>query len=361
MTGACPCCIRRCWLLGELSGRLDLCARDPVRVWNLLKLSDGDLIEAIGGRRRRELQTAYAGLEPGTIDAGTNVQSMCRHCHTYPQALRESPLAPHALSLRGGVQRLDGMLEQAVVAIVGTRRASDHGMEIARNLARGLAASGVTVAGALAEGIAVAAHRGALEARGATFTVMAGGLERCSPAWCEVLYRRLHTHGCAISEMPWSLRARRWGALACARTLALLASMVIVVEAEERPSDLACAHIAQALGKPLAAVPGRVSSPSSRGTNSLLMNGASLIRGPQDALDLLYGVGTRKLTEPLVKLETRLTAVIEQVSAGADTVAKLTAHGIESGDAACALTELELQGLLVRGDAGRYIPTMSIH
>jgi DNA processing protein len=356
MIGACPCCIRRRWLLGELSGRLDLCARDPMRLWSLLELSNRDLIEAIGGRRRPELRAAYAGLEPGTIDAGADVETICRHCHTYPRALRESPLAPHALSVRGGIQRLDGMLNQTVVAIVGTRRASDHGMETARNLARGLAASGVTVASGLAEGIAVAAHSGALEARGATFTVMAGGLERCSPTWCEALYHGVSAHGCAISEMPASLPARYWGVLARAHTLALLARMVIVVEARERPSELACARIADALGKPLAAVPGPVSSPVSRGTNRLLMQGASLVRGPQDALDLLYGLGTRKAPESLVELEPRLATVIERVSAGEDTLAKLTARGAALDDVALALTELELRGLLLRGDGGRYVP-----
>jgi len=86
MTSACPCCTKRRWLLGELSGRLDLCARDPVRLWSLLELSDGDLIEAIGGRRRPELRAAYAELEPGTIDVGGNVEIICRHCHTYPLA-----------------------------------------------------------------------------------------------------------------------------------------------------------------------------------------------------------------------------------------------------------------------------------
>jgi DNA processing protein len=359
MSGACANCARRRWLLGQLSGQLDLRARDPTRFWSLLELSDAELIEAIGGRRREELRAAHERPEWAKIDHGEDQQTICRHHRAYPRALYRNPLAPHALSVRGGIGRLDRMLQGTVVAIVGTRRASDYGMESARNLARGLAASGIVVAGGLAEGIAAAAHSGALEAHGATLTTMASGLNRCSPAWCRALYSHITRSGCAISEAPSSLPLRYWGVLGQARTLALLAHMVIVVEAAQRPSELACARVAEALGKPVAAVPGRVSSPASRGTNSLLMSGARLVRGPRDALDLLYGLDTHELPECSIEIEPRLTAVIELVGDGEDTVAKLTARGIESGEAALALTELELRGLLLRGDGGRYVPTLS--
>lgn len=357
MSCACASCARRRWLLGQLSGRLDLCARDPTRFWSLLELSDVELIQAIGGRRREELRAAYERAESASVDHGEDQETICPHHRAYPRALYGSPLAPHALAVRGGVNRLEGMLKETVVAIVGTRRASDYGMESARGLARGMAAAGVVVAGGLSEGIAAAAHSGALEAHGATLTVMASGLDRCTPAWCRALYSRITSSGCAISEAPSSLPLRYWGVLGQARTLALLAHMVVVVEATQRPSELACARVAKALGKPVAAVPGRVSSPASSGTNSLLMSGARLVRGPQDALDLLYGLNTREDPKLSIEIEPRLAAVIERVGDGENTVAKLTAHGIESGEAALALTELELRGLLVRGDGGRYVPT----
>jgi DNA protecting protein DprA len=351
----CSKCARRQWLLGVLSTRLDFCARDPVRFWRLLELSDVDLIDAIGGRRRAALHAAWGQWEPRDIDSREDMESICPHHPAYPSRLCESMLAPHALSVDGGLIRFADISEEAVVAIVGTRRASDYGMEIARELAHGLAASGVTVASGLSEGIAVAAHSGALEAAGMTFTVMAGGLDRCYPAWCRSLYRRVIANGCAISEAPRDLPSRSWSVMARARTLALLAELVIVVEAEERPWELACADIAQELGKPVAAVPGRLNSPASRGSNSLLMRGAQLIRGPQDALDLLYGIGARRVPEPMVKIEPQLQRVLERVGSGGDTLAKLTARGSESDSIAQALVELELRGLLLRGDGGRYV------
>lgn len=355
VNGCCPHCARRRWLLGTLSTRLDFCARDATRFWRLLELADVDLIDAIGGRRRTALHAAYAQWEPEELDSRAEVESVCRHNHTYPLSLRDNLLAPHALSVHGGLGRFTNVLDQGVVAIVGTRRATDYGMETARDLARGLAASGVTVASGLSEGIAVAVHSGALEARGATFSVMAGGLDRCSPAWCRALYRHVIAGGCAISEAPVALPSRFWGVLARARTLALLAQLVIVVEAEERPWELACAHVAQAFGRPVAAVPGRLSSPASRGANWLLMSGAKLIRGPQDALDLLYGVGTREVPKPVIEIEPQLRSVLDRVGSGEDTLTKLTAHGAESDGITLALIELELRGLLLRGDGGRYV------
>ncbi|MFZ1154270.1 MAG: DNA-processing protein DprA [Solirubrobacteraceae bacterium] len=357
MSGACPQCERRSWLLEQLSVGLDFRARELSRFWSLLELPDAKLIDAIGGRRRAELQTAYAQWEPKQARAGTEIQMICQHHGAYPTGLRDRRLAPHMLGVHGGLERLAGTLEERVVAIVGTRKASDYGMETARSLAYSLTASGVTVASGLMEGIASAVHSGALEASGATLTVMAGGLERCSPAHCSSLYRRVISSGCAISETPSSLRALRWGESARARTLALLAHLVIVVEAEEHPLALACAHLARALGRPVAAVPGRVCSPASRGTNSLLMEGARLIRDPQDALDLLYGVGMRRAPKPSIELEPQLQKVLEEVGEGKDTVAKLTTRGAKPTNVALALTELELQGLLLRGDGGRYVPS----
>ena len=90
------------------------------------------------------------------------VQALSRRCPDYPPALKQSPAAPRTLYVAGGRERLARLLAEPVVAIVGSERASDYGMEMARSLARGLAAAGVTVLSAFANGIAAAAHAGAL-------------------------------------------------------------------------------------------------------------------------------------------------------------------------------------------------------
>jgi DNA processing protein len=353
-------------LLGHVGLTLDFKVLDLPRFWRLLELSDDDLIAAVGGRRRDELGEEYGRWQPTRADAGCESHAMCVHQPPYPQSLREHALAPRALTVRGGIDRLGDLLKRDVVAIVGTRRATDYGIETARELARGLAASGVTVASALGEGIASAAHAGALDAGGQTLTVMAVGVEKCSPVWCGGLYNRILEGGCAISELVdrSSPRSRRWWGAACNRTLALLSQLVIVVEAGEHPWELACARVAQMHETPIAAVPGRVSSPASAGSNALLAEGARLVRGPQDALDALYGVGIREVPHQpsegsgrAAELDPRLMEVLEMVGNGYNTAARLASRGHAPGDIAVALIELELQGLLVRGDGGRYLPT----
>jgi DNA processing protein len=362
MSGTCQECARRAWLLAKLGTQLDraIGRHEQSSFWSVLELPDLELIDAVGRQRRTELHTAYAEWRPPPSSrGGQQPQALCRHHAAYPRSLREDPLAPHSLELRGGVECLRGILDEKVVAIVGTRAASDYGMEVARELARGLAACGITIASEIAEGIPSAALAGALEADGAPLAVMRAGVERCTPAWCGPLYRNILEHGCSVAESYPSSRTRRWWQYASARTLALLAELVIVVEAKDQPSDLACANVALSRARHVAAVPGRVSSPGSTGANWLLMNGAQLVRGPQDALDLLYGVGIYEATnQPLgaIDLQPRLARVLELVGAGQDTLAKLAAGDAYSDDVVMALAELELCGLLSRGDGGRYVP-----
>jgi len=296
------------------------------------------------------------------MSASRTVEAVGRDDARYPAALAGCGGAPRVLYVAGGVERLNELLGQGAVAIVGTRQATDYGMETARALARDLTASGVTVLGAMAEGIAAAAHMGALERGGGrTVTVMPAGLDVCRPASRRALYERVRTEGSAVSELPCGAQEHRFGHAARSRIVAGMAGLVIVVEAEDRPGALREARAAQQFGRPVAAVPGRVCSPVSRGPHALLAEGARLVRDAQDALDALCGVGAvtvpaneAQASETL--LDPQLRAVLEEVRAGRDTLGALTAAGADVRDTAVALAELELAGALVRGDGGRYLP-----
>jgi DNA processing protein len=367
---ACENCLRRSWLLALLSASLAYQARDRGRLLELLALGDEDLVHALGGRRRGELRARYAGFTPQDIRWTAGVEAICRHSRGYPRALTGNG-APRMLYVAGEVQRLAALGAPPTVAIVGSRKATDYGMEMARSLARGLAASGVTLAGGLSDGIAVAAQEGALEAGGKTLTVMDGGLDVACPARRRALYERVRTAGCAVAELPCGCDVRYWCYTARERIVVGLAQLTIVVEADENPAELLGARVAKALGQTVAAVPGRVTSPVSRGTNALLRDGAALIRGPGDALELLYrgdaatrtsrSTPRRNTRAPLpAELEPRLRAILERVGAGQDTPSKLTTGSADAGEVLLALSELELIGLLARGDGGRYVPRESL-
>lgn len=356
-TGLAPCldCARRGWLLAKLSGLLEYAGRDPTRLLDLLKLSDEDLVRAVGGARREELLSECAQFDAMQIDVPHGIETICEHDSRYPWA-RGNVDTPRLLHVAGGVERLRRLLSEPVVAIVGTRRPTDYGLEVARGLARGLSVSGVTVVSALAEGIPVAVHEGASEGGGSALTVAPGGVSHCYPASRGDLYRRVIEQGCAISELPNGVSARGWCHLARQRVVVGLAQLVIVVEAGERPAELLPNRLAEAMGRTVAAVPGRVTSPASTGTNAMLARGAHLVRDVQDALDLACGLGTRRAPETGPVIETGLRVVLDQVRAGRDTLAKLEVEGRGGTATLIALAELELIGAIKRTAGGLYVP-----
>jgi DNA processing protein len=364
---ACTECLRRSWLLAELSPILDLNCRADGRLFELLALEDDQLMRALGGRRRVELQRRHAGFRADALPRKPEVTELCVHDGRYPSGLRLAGIAP-LLHLAGGVGRFCELTTRPVVAIVGTRRASDYGRAMADDLARGLSASGVTVAALRDGGIAAAALAGALESGGATLAVAGSGLDVASAVRRRASCAQLRRGGCVTSELPCGVDGRRWGAASAERLLAALAAVTLVVEAHENPRELTAARFARSLDRPVAAVPGRATSAASAGCHTLLRDGARLVRGPADVLDLLYDADSRAPAprpgevddELLAELEPRLRTMLERVSAGADTPGKLAREQDDVGEMLRALSELELLGLLSRGDGGRYVVRVSV-
>jgi DNA processing protein len=349
---ACARCIRRSCLLGELSAVLDCNSRADGRLFALLALEDEELIEALGGRRRAELRRHYADFREREPGEGNDGSRICRHDARHPAGLRH-PGAPHLLHVAGGVDRLYELTEQPVAAFLGATRASDYGLELARELGRGLAASGVTVAVSRRGGLARAALAGAVEVEGATLAVAGDGLAVTLQDARRAA--RVERAGCTIAELPCGVRGRRWGGNAAERIVASLGDVVVVVEAEESP-------------RALAVCPGRVTSRASSGAHVLLRDGAQLVRDARDVLDLLYGVGPGESLStvrdpanagsagsPQPRLSAKLREVLAQVGAGVDTPGKLTAGSAHPAELLQSLGELESIGLLKRGDGGRYL------
>jgi DNA processing protein len=358
---ACRDCRRRSWLLGRLTAGLDYRCTDLPRLLDLLALDDHRLLRALAGSRSATLNAEHAGFDPRQAARPDGVESICRHDRGYPLSSEERG-APPMLNVLGGLDRLRELVERPAVAIVGTGKASDYGAEMARGLGRGLAASGVTVVSGLTDGVAVAAHSGALEVGGPSLAVLGGALDAACPPRRRSIFDGLRRTGCLVSELPCGSEGRRWGPVAGGRIVARLSEVTVVVEADESPRELAGAAIARSLGRTVAAVPGRVTSPGSRGTNALLMGGASLVRGPQDVLELLDGSWSDSISEgaTLERLEPRLAEILEGVGAGRDTPEKLIRAAEDAGEVLLALSELELMGLLTRGDGGRYVPRVSL-
>jgi DNA processing protein len=253
----------------------------------------------------------------------------------------------------GGALRLRRLAARPVVAIVGSTRASDYGTEAARALARGLAAADVTVAATLAPGIAASAHAGVLERGGAAIGVLADG-HAAQRGSTRALADGVAHNGCLLAELPAGVRGRRFGELAAERLAPELGAALVVVEADRDGDAAAAATAARQRGAALAAVPGRISSPLAALPHALVRDGATLVRGARDVLELL---GVPVSDEPSLarQLPPDLLALLERVAAGVDTAEALCARADDPRALLLGLSRLEMMGVLGRGVGGRYV------
>ena len=175
-----------------------------------------------------------------------------------------------------------GLLDRPALAVVGTRRASPRGTAIARELGRTLAASGWIVVSGLALGIDGAAHRGALDAGGATVAVMASGVDRTYPLAHAGLRAEIDRRGCVITERDDGAPPLRHEFPRRNRLVAGLCRGVVVVEAPRRSGALVTAMLAADQNREVFAVPGPIDWEGSRGCHHLLREGAHLVENLDD-------------------------------------------------------------------------------
>ena len=202
----------------------------------------------------------------------------------YPKRLLSAPGRPLALYVKGSVEALSA----PAIAIVGTRRATSYGRDVAGRLSFGLAKAGWCVVSGLALGIDADAHRGALEADGATVGVIGSGLDQFYPEENRELAREIARRGGAVvSEFPFGRPPDRETFPIRNHVVAALAHGVVAVEAPLRSGTLITTSIAADLGRTVMAVPGRVDSRSSAGCLQLIRDGATLVRGVDDVLEAM--------------------------------------------------------------------------
>jgi DNA processing protein len=346
--------------VAELADHLARISRAHATLDAVLALPDGDLIDALvpAGPRRRRMRSLHRAYDDGPLTEAAwaaGLSAICWHHAAYPAQLRELTASPPLLFVSDR-DRLVRLTSEPAVAVVGARRASGYGLEMARALGRGLSAAGVTVVSGMALGVDSAAQAGALEAGALTLAVLAGGADVPYPATKRRLHRRLRECAVVASEMPPGFPARRWCFPARNRIIAALAGLTVVVEAAERSGALITARVARDLGREVGALPGAVTSRLASGTNALIRDGAHLIAGPQDALDVVCGVGVRQVPAgpDSARLGQSLRTLLDAVRDGRGSPAALATSGEEARAVLAGLAELELRGYLRRTPGGGY-------
>lgn len=300
----------------------------------------------VGHRRSADPEGDYAALRSEGIDVVT-----LRH-ESYPDLLREVPGPPPVIFLRGSITLAD----RRAVAIVGTRRLSSYGREMARVLARDLAQAGVTIVSGLARGVDGIAHAAALDAGGRTIAVLGNGVRGVYPPEHRELAARIADQGAVLSDFHPDATPDGPNFPARNRLISGLALGVIVVEAPMRSGALITVDFAADQGRDVFAVPGSVLSPASAGCNRILRDGARPVRSADDVLeDLRLGEAPQQIPlESPAALDEESRRILSTLTAEALHIDEIAAvAGIPIASLSALLMTLELQGF-VRNVGAQY-------
>lgn len=229
----------------------------------------------------------------------------------YPKLLRETYDPPIVIYCLGN---LVSAFSQPAIAIVGSRRCSTYGRNVAEKLSRELAERGVTIVSGLARGIDSAAHRGALAGQGLTVAVMGTGLDGVYPKENRKLAERMIEKGALVTEFPLATPPVSQNFPFRNRVISGLSLGVMVVEGAERSGSLITARLAYEQGRDVFGVPGNITSAKSFGPNYLIKDGAKLVQTWRDVVEE-FPAEVKAVILSSERGETRLQqAVIDEVA-----------------------------------------------
>jgi len=242
-----------------------------------LGIGEAAVDNLITARRARVLSEIPADLERYQI------QALTWEDETYPRRLRELDHSPPVLYLLGELSPED----EWSVGVVGTRKVTEYGQQVAEELGTFLAQNGVVVVSGLAQGVDGVAHKAAMDAGGRTIAVLGHGLDRIYPAVHRPLAERMISQGALVSDYSIGTPPEPANFPARNRIISGLSLAVVIVEAGEESGALITAGFAAEQGREVFAVPGKIYSPQSKGSNRLIQQGAHPLVNFEDLLNAL--------------------------------------------------------------------------
>jgi len=259
------------------------------------------------------------------------------HSPDYPGLLLQITDPPPFLYLKGELRS-----SETAIAIVGSRRASGYGMSTTEKMARGLARQGITVVSGMARGVDTAAHRAALAEGGRSIGVLGCGVDIVYPAENRKLFEEMSSKGALVSEFSMGTQPLAENFPRRNRIISGLCRGVLVVEAAEGSGSLITAQCALEQGRDVFAIPGNIHSPTSRGANRLIKDGAKLVESIDDIIEEMPHKLREKDSVPLSGLtfSPREAAVLSRLSASPVHIDEIVVK--------CALTVSEVSAILLR-------------
>jgi len=278
-------------------------------------------------------------------------QLVTLHHPSYPPLLREIPDPPPVLYVHGTLP-----VHTDSIAVVGSRNATQYGLETTRSLCRELALAGICVVSGMAVGIDTAAHEGALAAGGKTVAVLGSGLNRIYPRENQRLFDQIAETGAVVSELALDTGPDAPHFPARNRIISGMSLGTVVAEAAKRSGSLITARLAGEQNREVFAIPGSIRSFKSSGTHALIKQGAKLVEHVRDILEELPpsqwrstepGLTSKPGSQPetdLTEQEARIMGIMEPYPIHIDILARKA--NLPPAVASGALLTLELKGLI---------------
>jgi len=272
----------------------------------------------------------------------------------YPSRLKEIDQPPPVLYIRGDYLEDDFW----AVAIVGTRRITAYGRQIADEISSYLAQNGITIISGMARGVDGVAHQAALRVGGRTLAVLGSGVDRIYPPEHRNLAHSIEEHGATISDYPLGTPPDSSNFPPRNRIISGLSMAVIVIEAGLKSGALITANYAADQGRDVFAVPGNIQAHQSKGTNLLIQQGAHPLLSGKDVLDSLNleRIPEQKharRTIPVDKDEALMLEIIGREPIHIDEIRSKTGLPIEAVSASLAI--MELKGLVQQVGGMNYV------
>ena len=318
----------------------------PEEAWQagLQALIQSGIGEALSNKLFDERKTIDPDQEWSKLEK-ENIQMIIETDREYPRLLKEIPTAPYIIYMKGEMD-----LNAPMVSIVGSRKYTDYGSQVAYSFAKDLAKAGITVVSGMAFGIDSIAHRGALDGGGKTIAVLGDSLDdkNIYPRSNFNLSREIIAHGCLLSDYPIETPASIQGNFpARNRIVAGLSMGTLIVEAGEKSGTLITSGLALEFNRDVFAVPGSVFSPQSLGTNDLIKKGAKVVTSIKDILEELnleenHEKAFAPAKIPDTKEEEILLQMLSSDPLHIDNISKLSKLGTAS--VASTLSMMEIKG-----------------
>jgi len=328
-------------------GDLSIAWKAPIEAFQEIGLPKRALKNFSALRGEIDLDRLYQSITESDVTVLTLLDE------AYPALLREIDQAPPVIYVKGVLTPADDF----AVAMVGTRRVTAYGQQVARDTSTYLAGHGLTIVSGMARGVDALAHQHALQAGGRTIAVLGCGVDVVYPPEHRMLAEAIAENGAIISDYPMGTQPEGINFPPRNRIISGLSLATIVVEAGERSGALITADFAVEQGRDVFAVPGNVFSPASRGTNRLIQKGAYAMVSPQDVLDVLdlaqvEDFKDARQTLPADTTEAKILQVMDYEPIHVDEICHEVNLPVEKVSA--ALTMMELKGMVQHVGGMRY-------